>query len=409
MKMSSTHVLLAAFCCVFFGASTAFAGDTDEFNPSQFDWSAKPATVKAEFDTLHTEHFGSYKEYSRKVNLNSEGWRQFFVFHNSKLIAQGYERAENLVKPRVGTISDVISYDNNYWVVRSLNKKHGKPAFVDRRTRTDFSQELGDDALRLKRSLDWDMHGERFRWELDNGTIRYTVQYSMDGLAEHRLVNVNPGNWAHYFEFQSAQAFRKAGIRMIRRFKSRTHKWVVASFSPSGKLKIQKYNPPKSAKPRSASRTQWSTSDCRISGESCDITYKYYGGHLYEVEIDFSKTGKFPRRAHHDKIGKAFYKHFMTVDKRMQRYLGTPGDAKHVKDLDNRRNLLKVKNLVQGQEGFWSVWYDVGNDVLVRHTITGESNGTGYEIDHKVTFRFHNVARALAEQDAWKAEAAASK
>jgi hypothetical protein len=174
-------------------------------------------------------------------------------------------------------------------------------------------------------------------------------------------------------------------------------------------VKIKKYNPPGSAKPRSATRDQWTSSNCRVAGKKCEITYKYYGGHLYEVEIDLSQSGKFPRRGHHEELGKAFYKHFMTVDKRMKRYLGSPGDEKNVKDLDNRRNLLKVENLVQGQEGFWSMWYDVGNDMLVRHTISGENRGDGYHIDHKVSFRFHNVARALSEQDAWKAETAASK
>lgn len=405
----STHWLLLVVVCVLFSASTAFAdGDKhEEFDPTDFGWATSPAKLKAELETsLHTEHFGSYTRYSRKAKLHSEAWRQFFIYHNDKLIAQGYERNEHLVKPRVGTISDVVSYDNNFWVVQRLKRAHGKPSFTDKRTRRDYSQELGDDALRVQRSLDWDLQGERFRWELDDGTIRYTVQYSMDGLAEHRVVNVNPGQWSHYFEFQTAQAFRDAGIRLIRRFHARTKKWVVASFAPSGKLTIKKYNPPSHAKPRSAQRTQWSTDRCHLGGKSCTLTYRYYGGHLYQVDVDFSQDGKFPRRAHFDKIGYAFYNHFAKVDNRLRRYLGNPEDSKHIKDPDNNRSKMHAGNLVQGQEGYWSVWYDVGNDILVRHTISGESDGAGYHINHKVTFRFHNVARALAEHDAWKTETA---
>jgi hypothetical protein len=391
-------------------AALAEDGKPDEFDPTAFGWSTTPEKLKSTVETtLKTEHFGSYKRYSHTVTLNAESWQRFFVFHNGDFIAQGYARSEKLPKPRVGTMSDVVSYDNNHWVTKMVTQKHGKPSFQDARTRTDYSEELGDDALRVKRSLEWDLQGERYRWELENGTLRYTVQYSMDGLAEHRLVNVNPGSWSHYFEFQTAQAFRDAGIRLIRRFHTRTNKWVVKSVSPSGDVKIKKYNPPDSAKPRSATRDQWSTSNCRISGKKCDITYKYYGGHLYEVEIDLSESGKFPRRGHHEKIGKAFYKHFLAVDSRLKRYLGSPGDNKQIKNLDNRRSLLKAENLVQGQEGFWSIWFDVGNDILVRHTISGESRGDGFHIDHKVTFRFHNVARALAEQDSWKSEAASDQ
>lgn len=407
--MPTYRIALAVLCCLMLPASLAFAEDdkSDEFDPTQFGWSTTPAQIQAKLETpLKKQHFGTYKRLSRTLELHSENWRQFFIFKGDKLIAQGYERGESLEKPRVGTMSDVVSYNNNYWVVKYLERKHGEPEYVDSRTRKEYSQELGDDALLINRSLEWDLLGERFRWELKDGTIRYSVQYSMNGHASHRVVNVNPGSWANYFEFQTAQAFRDAGINLIRRFHKRTNKWVVATVSPSGKLTVKKYNPPSSAKPRSAKRTEWSTGNCNVGGQECTITYKYYGGHLYQIDLDFSKSAKFPRRAHHEELGKAYYKHFAKIDNRLRRHLGAPGDTQVLEDPDNRRELLKVENLMRGQEGFWSIWFDVGNDVLVRHHITGENHGDRYTINHKVTFRFHNVARAMAEQDAWKLETA---
>jgi hypothetical protein len=406
--------VFAALCSLFvcgLSASAAMAdeGDADSFDPAQFDWTATPATVKAEIDqSFDTEHFGSYKRLSRSVTLNSENWRQFFIFHKDKLIAQGYDRSKKLTGPRVGTISDIVSYDNDYWVANKLTAKLGEPAFVDSRTRSDFSQELGDDALKLKRSLDWDLLGERYRWETDDGTIRYNVQFSMDRLQKHRVVNVNPSKWAHYFDFQTVQAFRDAGIRLIRRFRKRTQTWVVTTFG-SGRIELEKYEAPGSAKPKSFKREEYTSSNCRFEGRDCRVTFKYYGYHLYQVDLDFSTSGEFPRRGRHEDIGVGFYKHFAKVDRRLRSRLGTPGDTKRIKDPDNRREMMKAENLVQGMEGFWSVWYDVGNDVLVRHTITGENTGTGYKIDHKVTFRFHSVARALTEKDAWKVEVAKAK
>jgi hypothetical protein len=408
-------ILLPAAFTLAIPASTGFAQDknaakptpADALNPTRFKWSTSPAGLQTELETrLQPRHFGSYTRYSRPVELNSNSWRQFFVFHDDELIAQGYTRTERLERPRVGTISDVVSYNNNHWAAKILAKEYGKPALKDVRTRREYSEELGDDSLRAKRSLQWDLRGERYRWEIKNGTIRYTVQYSMDGVAKHRLVNVNPGNWAHYFEFITAQAFRDAGIRRIQGFRQRARQWITASFSPSGELKLKKSDAPSSAKPRSARRTQWSTRDCRISGKKCTVTYYYYGGHLYQVDLDFSQTGAYPRRGRHSDLGEAFYKHFAAVDARLRGKLGNPQDAKIIKDMDNGREARKAGNLVNGQEGFWSVWYDAPTDTLVRHVITGKSRGTGYHINHKITFRFHSVARALAEHDAWKAETA---
>ncbi|MFP4598373.1 MAG: hypothetical protein ACLFVJ_08975 [Persicimonas sp.] len=411
MKRLSPLLMLAAACLLVLSASPALAGDDGktELAPDQFEWSTSRAELKAAIDgSVNTEHFGDYHRLTRSVTLDDKRWRQFFVFHKDKLIAQGYDRAEQLKRTRVGTISDAVSYDNNYSVVKTLTSTIGEPAYVNERTKRDYSQELGDDALKTERSLGWDLLGERFRWETDDGTIRYTVQYSMDGKQTHRLVNVNPGNWDNYFEFQNVQAFRKAGIRLIRRFRKRTQTWVVTDFG-SGRVEVEKYSAPGSAKPKSAERDQWSTSNCQLAGQKCELTFKYYGGHLYQVDLDFSRSGEFGRRAHHEEVGKAIYKHFTSVDDKLRSRLGKPGDAKRIDDLDNRRSLLKVENLVQGQEGFWSAWYDVGNDVLVRHTISGANTGTGWEIDHKVTFRFHNVARSLAEQDEWKVETAKAR
>ncbi len=412
VKKLTNYLLLAAMCCVVLPASTAFAQKSthDEFDPTQFGWSATPAKVEATLETsLDADHFGPYTRLTRRVKLHSEHWRQFFVFYHDKLIAQGYARREHLVKPRVGTISDVVSYNNHFWMVRAVTKAHGKPAFSDARSRRDFSQELGNDKLRARRSLAWDLDGERFRWELKDGTIRYTVQYSMDGLAEHRLVNVNPARWANYFEFETAQAFRDAGIQLIRRFRRRTKKWVVASFAPSGALTVEKYNPPHSAAPRSARRTQWSTDRCHLAGKHCKITYHYYGGHLYQVDVDFSQDGRFPREGHQDKIARKFYDQFVRVDNDLRRYLGNPGDSKHIKHVHDGRERMHASNLLLGQQAFWSVWYDVGNDILVRHTISADNEGAGFHVDHRVTFRFHSVARALAEHDAWKVESAKEK
>lgn len=388
--------------------SATRAAQPDQLDPAQFKWKTRPEVLRAALESsVRSEQIGGYTQLTRAVNVDAQPWQQFFIFYHDELIAQGFTRQEKLVKPRVGSISDVVSYDNNHRAASVLTQKFGAPTFKDVRTRDQFSQEMGDDALRARRSLEWDLHGERYRWELTNGTVRYTVQYSMDGLADHRIVNVNPGNWAHYFEFITTQAFREAGVDRVRSFRRKARTWLTAQFSQNGELQVTKHAGRGASRPRSARRTQSSSDHCRMAEQRCSITYYYYGDLLYQVDVDFSRQGSFPRRERHDKIGKAFYEHFAAINTGLQRQLGTPQDTRIIKDMDNGRDARKAADLVRGQQGFWSVWYDAPSDTLVRHVITGESrDGTSYAVDHKITYRFHSVARALAEQDAWQAEAA---
>lgn len=409
-------VLFVAALTLGLPASSAFAQDksaasakkSGTFDPTQFGWSSTSQSITDELGTsLKGEHFGKYTRYQRSATIGSDAWKQFFIFSNDKLIAQGYTRNEKLVRPRVGTISDVVSFDNQHKPAALLTSKFGEPAIKNVRTRKEFSEEMGDDSLRAKRSLDWDLLGERYRWELKNGTVRYTIQYSMDGLAEHRVVNINPRYWSQYFEFMTDQAFRDAGVQRIRRFRERSRDWITASYSKAGKLHLKSHQGPSGVKPRSAERTQWNSSNCSIQGKKCTVTYRFYGGLLYQTDIDFSQSGKLPRRGHNSEIGKAFYMRFHSIDAQLKRYMRAPQDTKIITDMDNNREMMKAENLVRDQEGFWSVWYDAPSDTLVRHVITGKSvDFTDFHIDHKITYRFHSVARALAERDEWKAETA---
>ncbi|WP_133622081.1 hypothetical protein [Bradymonas sediminis] len=377
-------------------------------DPTQFKWSSSAQTITDELQTsLKGEHVGKYTRYQRSVSIASENWKQFFVFSNDKLIAQGYTRTEHLVKPRMGTISDVVSYDNNHKAARFLSAKLGEPAIKKVRTNKEYSEEMGDDSLRATRSLDWDLLGERYRWELKNGTVRYTIQYSMDGIAEHRIVNINPRYWSQYFDFMTDQAFRDAGVQRVRTFRERAQNWVTASFSPAGKMHLKENRGPSGVKPRSAQRTQWSSPNCNVQGKSCTVTYYFYGGLLYQTDVDFSRSGKLPRRGHNSNVGEAFYKRFAHVDSHLKRYWRNPQDTKIITDMDNKRSMRKAENLVRDQEGFWSVWFDAPSDTLIRHVITGKTTDfTDFHVDHKLTYRLHSVARALAERDEWNAETA---
>ncbi|MFW5968483.1 MAG: hypothetical protein ACOCV2_13240 [Persicimonas sp.] len=410
MKTFKITVLVAAAFAVLLISSAALAQQEHAgFDSARFEWSSSPADIEGALDApMDTEHFGDYRRLKRPITLDDSRWDEFFIFYKDKLIAQGYEQQERKPGLRSGTISDVVSYDNDYPMATALQSELGDPDFKDVRTRKDFSEELGDDELRTKRTLQWDMLGERYRWETDDGTVRYTIQYSMDGLKNHRMVNVNPAHWEHYFEFQTVQAFREAGIELVRRFRTYSRKWVTP-FSPDDSVKVDRYSAPSRARPRSAEREDYTYSNCRLEGESCKVTFHYYGGHLYQVDIDFSRQGEFPRTEHQDKIGRSIYEHFHAVDERLRRHFGDPNDSERIENFKDDREMMKAENIVQGQEGFWSMWYDVDHDTLVRHTITGESTGTGYKTDHKVSFRFHDVSRALAERDAWKAETKAAK
>ena len=65
---------------------------------------------------------------------------------------------------------------------------------------------------------------------------------------------------------------------------------------------------------------------------------------------------------------------------------------------------MKVQRIPQGMEAFWTVWYNPRRDMLVRHVITGEKNGSRWHVDHRVIFRLHSVTRAFADEAAWDAE-----
>lgn len=386
-------------------ASMATAAEQDELDLTEFSWSASRAEVRETFErSISTHRHRGYTRLSTRVRLNDEDWRRYAVFHRDKLIAQGYERAEQLQKPRFGTISDVVSYDNNYWVVGLLQKQRGEPDFMDRRTRSEYSEELGDDALRMERAVEWDLLGERFRWELDDGTIRYSVKYSVNGQREHNVVNVNPGSWGHYFRYRTAEAFHEAGVGRWRRFRSRAQQWVTKRATADGDIETFLSSSPE-VQPREPRRTSYTSSSCRVRGESCRAHYSYYGGILYKVEIDFSETRKLPRRAHFEDIGMDYYRHFKKVDRRLSNAFGRPIASKDAgDDLDNNRVQRRISNLTVGGEGFWSIWMDVGNDTLVRHAITGEQLGADVRIDHKLQYYFHDVARVIADRDAWAAE-----
>jgi hypothetical protein len=386
-------------------ASIAAASEQDELDLTEFAWSASKSEVREAFeDSVSTHRHRSYVRLSSRVSINDEGWTRYAVFHRDKLIAQGYERSERLRKPRFGTISDVVSYDNNYWVASVLEREHGKADFVDRRTKSEYSEELGDDALRMERAVEWDLLGERFRWELDDGTIRYSAKYSVDGRREHNVVNVNPGRWNHYFQYRTVAAFNEAGVGRWRAFRSRAQRWVTKRSTANGDIETLLASSP-DRQPRKLKRTSYTSDSCRVSGESCRAHYSYYGGILYKVEIDFSETKKLPRRAHFEDIGTEYYRHFKKIDRRLSNTFGSPIASKDAgDDLDDTRVQRRISNLTVGGEGFWSTWMDVGNDTLVRHAITGKQLGAEFEIDHKLQYYFHDVARVIAERDAWEAE-----
>ncbi|MGM0556294.1 MAG: hypothetical protein ACQEVA_07930 [Myxococcota bacterium] len=401
------ETILLTVCAIAFVMPTSFASAAEkaELDLTEFEWSASKSEVRDAFeDSVSTHRHRGYARLSTRVSLNDEGWTRYAVFHRDKLIAQGYERSERLPKPRFGSISDVVSYNNNYWVANMMKKAHGEPEFVDRRTKSEYSEELGDDALRMERAVEWDLLGERFRWELDDGTIRYSAKYSVDGHRDHNIVNVNPGSWNHYFQYRTVAAFDEAGVGRWRAFRGRAQRWVTKRSTANGDIETLLASSPES-RPRQLKRTSYTSNSCRVSGESCRAHYSYYGGILYKIELDFSETKKLPRRAHFEDIGTEYYKHFKKIDRRLTRTFGSPIASKDAgDDLDNNRVQRRISNLTVGGEGFWSIWMDVGNDTLVRHSITGEQLGAEFKIDHKLQYYFHDVARVIADRDAWAAE-----
>ena len=405
--MNTSHILAAvATVLLLLPAATVSAGQRAEIDLTEFDWNASRGDVREAFDeSISARNYRGYTRLSTSVRLNDESWTRYAIFHRDRLIAQGYERSENLEKPRFGTISDVVSYDNNYWVRGALQQAHGKPAFVDRRTRSEYSEEMGDDALRMKRAVEWDLLGERFRWEPKkrDHPVFGEIQHRRPR-RDHNVVNVNPGFWSHYFHYRTAEAYAQAGVRRWRAFHSRAQQWITKRATRDGSIETF-LSSESGSEPGRPKRSTYTSRSCSVAGESCKAHYSYYGGVLYKVEVDFSETKKLPRRGHFEKIGIEYYKHFKLIDGRLERAFGTPSGSKDAgDDLDNNRVQRRISNLTVGGEGFWSVWMDVGHDTLVRHSMTGEQMGAKFRIEHKLQYYFHDVARVIAERDAWEAE-----
>lgn len=371
------------------------------------DWDSDPESLEGAVEgTLSGSDWRKFSRREQTVTLNDENWTQFFVFYEDELIAQGFERTEEPPKTRFGTISDIVSYDNDYWAASSLTSRFGEPDFKDVRTKSDYSQELGDPAERAKRSVDWDLKGERFRWETDDGTIRYSIRYSLKGERDHYLVRVRPGSEKHYHFYRIARAFRRAGVRVVRRFERRSRKMVVAMVTSSGEtVKSEVETEGDKLVPVQPEKDQH-THRCKFDGKSCKLTVRTYGGWIYRVDVDFSSSGKIGRRQRgaFDKVGERVYKRFLKANKRLKGVLGEPAADTSVTDLDDGRKRRRVRRIPQGMEAFWTVWYHPVRDMLVRHVITGDMSGTSWQVDHRVIFRLHSVTRAFADQAAWKAE-----
>ena len=375
------------------------------------EFGASPAeateAVDADFDG------GDWREYARRdrtVRLNDETWTHFLIFYDDELIAQGYERDETPQKLRVGTLSDIVSYDNDYWVASALTADLGAPDFKEVRTKGDYSEELGDPAKRATRSVDWDLRGERFRWETDSGPVRYSVKFSLKGKRNHRLVKVDPDALKHYHFYQTARAFRRAGIHVIRRFERRSKKMVVAMVTSSGEtVKTEVESDEDELVPVQPEKRQHRHDRCKIDGHDCSVTYHTYGGWIYKVEVDLSSSGRVGRRERgaFDKVGERVYRRFLTVNSRLEAMFGEPTADTSVTELTDDRKKMKVQRLPQGMEAFWTVWYNPGRDMLTRNVITGGQSGAEWHVDHRVVFRLHSVTRAFADQRAWKQEEAA--
>jgi len=375
------------------------------------DWGASPAEATGAVDADFTGgDWRNYKRRERTVRLNDETWTHFLIFHKDALIAQGYERDETPRDLRVGTLSDIVSYDNDYWLASALASEYGDPDFKDVRTKGDYSEELGDPAKRAQRSVDWDLKGERFRWETDDGPIRYTIKFSLKGQRNHRLVRVAPNAVDDYQYYEISRAFRRAGIRILKRFKLKSKKMVVAMATSSGEtVKTEVETDEKELVPVEPEKRQYQTRHCKVDGHDCTITYHTYGGWIYKVQVDLSSSGRIGRRERggFDKVGERVYGRFLTVNGRLDRMFGERTADTSVTDLENDRTLRKVRRLPQGMEAFWTVWYRPERDMLTRHVITGNQSGAEWHVDHKVVFRLHSVTRAFADERAWAAETTA--
>lgn len=402
--------------CVFAVATLTWAapGDASAEDEMTLDaeWGASPAGATGAFEDADFTG-GDWREYKRRertVQLNDETWSHFLVFHEDELIAQGYERDETPQDLRVGTLSDIVSYNNDYPMAAVLTSRLGDPDFKEVRTKGDYSEELGDPGKRAKNSVNWDLLGERFRWETDEGPVRYSVKFSLKGKRNHRLVKVDPDAVEQYHFYEISRAFRRAGISRLRRFKVKSKKMVVAMTTSSGEtVKMEVDSGEDKLVPVKPEKRQFQVNNCKIDGQDCEMTYHTYGGWIYKVVVDASSDGRIGRtqRGAFDKIAERVYRRYLTVNDRLDAMFGERTVDNSVTDLNDDRTVEKVQRLTTGMTAFWTVWYRPERDMLTRHVISGGNSGASWHVDHKVVFRLHSVTRAFADQRAWKREASA--
>jgi len=383
--------------------------DATAANPDfDLDWETTPSEARGAADEpLDGSDWRKFGYRTQRVTLRDQTWKRFLVFHEDRLIAQGYRRTETPESTRTGTISDIVSYDNNYWMAEALSSEFGAPDIEDVRTKSDYSQELGDPETRVHRSLDWDLRGERFRWETDGGTVRYSVRYSLKGTRDHYAVRVKPGAEEQYHFFRIARAFREAGIQIVRRFRRESKKMVVAMVTSSGEVVRSEHETEgDELVPVRPEKRQYTVTDCRIRDRDCKLTVHMYGGHVHRIDLDISSSGRIGRRdpGGLEEAAEQNYKNFLWMNERLEERLGSPAADTSITDWSGDRKERRVHDIAKGREAFWTVWYDPGHDVLVRHVISGGQSGANWHVDHRVTFRLHSVARAFAEEGAWSSE-----
>lgn len=372
------------------------------------DWGTSPASLEESTDEpLSGSDWRKFGYRTQRVTLHGDEWKRFFIFFEDGLIAQGYRRAEIPEETRHGTVSDIVSYDNDYWMAGALEGQFGSPDLEDVRTKTEYSQELGDPEKRAHRSLEWDLKGERYRWETDAGTVRYAVRYSLKGERDHYAVRVKPGAEKHYHFFKIARAFREAGVRVVRRFEKKSEKMVVAMVTSSGEVVRSEYETEgEELVPVQPEKDQYTETDCEIRDRDCKLTVHTYGGHVYRIDVDLSSSGSIGRRERggFEEAGERTYRDFLWVNEKLEGRLGEPSADTSIENWRDDRKARRIHDIPKGREAFWTVWYDAGDDVLTRHVISGGHSGAKWHVDHRVTVRLHSVARAFAEESAWKAE-----
>jgi hypothetical protein len=380
---------------------------------TETDWSLSPSEVSETTEgAVQSNDWRDYARRSYRVQWEDATWERFFVFHDGSLLAHGYEKAETPTALRVGTISDVVSYDNEYSMATALTGALGEPHFKDVRTRAEFSQEMGDPKLRARRAVEWDLLGERLRWHTDDAIVRYAVRYSLKGQHAHRAVAVKDGHSSAYLKYLVSKAFRDAGLQIIRQFQVKSKETVVAISTPSGQtVKAKVETGEKELVPKEPEKDSFTVTNCSVQGHDCSITFHTYGGHVYRMVIDVPDDGSIGRRQRggFEKAAMENYKRYKHVHDKLGSIFGEPTVKREAGDLTNDRNEMKVHRLTQGMEAFFGAWYAPSRDVLIRHAIMGDSSGTSWHVDHRVTLRLHSVSRAFAVEEAWSSEAKKAK